>query len=441
MNNLRNEYNKALMSSPNLYKEISLSQLAITNPESYPDVSNPFVHNLTLIPFMAGNVARSIPNTAAPINVLMGATTYSSKISQGYDRLKDLYFGKGYVRPKIGMPPIREVTGHYGFGGSKAPYGDAIIPTSINMYREQKSTNLYSPNSPKVDYQGVKEYTELGYDSSIDKIDYKKLFKDDLGNKMFQQPIAIAKGKNKNQIRGGNFFSKGSVKVHGIEDSNILLGDKPIVNLSGVIDFDSTAFSSIEAEVFFPFVVIDLRTKMGILIRPLSEEFPKDQLNITVDEDTYIGRVGTIPRWKNTGRKVSLNFFIIAESEKELPFVQDKINFLKNLCYPAYKQQQTDTATSVNLNLISTSPVVEIRYGDYLYDAGSVGVAHGLVGMISSFEADPFRFPWEVKKGSQLPEGYRCTMEAIIISRENPGVRISDDGTVQYTKFYEIKSS
>ncbi len=441
MNNLRSEYNEAILKSPNLYKEVATAALAITNPESFPDASNPFVHNLTLVPFAAGNIARSIPNVAAPINSILGATTYSAKISRGYDRLKDLYEGKPYIRPQIGLPPVRELYGHYGAGGTKAPYGDILTPTTIEQYRDRATTNIYSPNKPRIDSQGIKEFSELAYDANQDKIDYAKLFGDSLGNKMFQQPLVIAK-RNEKYLMSKSFFEKGSSKVHRSED--VIYGefDHPSNNLPGVIDFNTQYginFSSIESEIFFPFVITDMRTRMGILIRPFSEEFPKDQLSISVDEDSYIGRVGTIPKWKNASRKVSLNFFIIAESQKELPYVQDKINFLKNCCLPIYKQQTVgDSDSSINLSLISTSPIVEIRYGNYLYDVNSIGVAKGLICMISSFEADPFRFNWEVEEGKQVPQGYRCTLEALVINRDNPGPRINQDGSITYTKFYDI---
>lgn len=442
MNNLREEYNDAIISSPNLYKEIVLSSLAITNPETFPDISNPMVHNLTLFPFVAGNIARSIPNVSAPINTILGITTYSTKVYLGYDRIKKIYDGERYIRPQISPPFIKEINGKYGIGGTSSPYKDVLLPTTIEQYRNKSTTNIYSPNNPRIDSQGVKEFSEVAYDESQDKIDYSKLFGDSIGNKMYQKPLVIPQ-RNSKALRSKLFFEKNSSKVHSVEDIEHYTTEAyPTRNLQGVIDFNEGRidFNSIEGEIFFPFAIVDMRTRMGVLIRPLSDEFPKDQLNISVDEDTYIGRIGSIPRWKNVTRKISLNFFIIAESKSELRSVQDKINFLKNCCYPIYKQQQVGSENvSVNFSLISSTPIIEIRYGNYLYDFGSVGVVKGVMCMISSFEAEPFRFNWEIEQGKQVPQGYRCTLEAVVINRENPGPRINQDNeSINFTKFYDI---
>lgn len=435
LTNLLVEYNKAIISSPNLYKEIALAQSAITNPESFPDGSNPMIHNIVLTPMMAGLVARSVPNMLAPVNNIMGLTAYSSKIERGYDRLRDLFEGKPYVRPQLKFPEaIRTINPNYGIGGSDAPYRDASIPVSIPTYREQTTTNIYSPGRPRND-NTIKEYTETGYNSSLGKIDYTKLFGDSIGNKMFQQPIAVAREKKFDEVRAGSFFNDGSIKVVKRSLEKFDENGNPTQNLTGIVDFNRDPF--FVEEVFFPFFIVDLRTRMGVGLKPLGEEFPKDQINVSVEEESYIGRVGALPKWKNATRKVSLNFFIIAESESELIYVQDTANFLKNLTYPIYNKVQ-DEQSSVNFNLISSSPVIEIRYGNYIYDANSIGVVRGLVGILTSIDVDPFRFPWEVLPNKQVPQGYRCTLEATIINRENPGARINADGTISYTRFQEV---
>lgn len=439
--NLRNEYNKAIISSPNLYTEIATAQTSITNPESFPDASNPFIHNIVLTPMVAGTVARSVPNIYAPLSPFMGLTTYSAKISRGYDRLKNLFEGSVYVRPQLKYPEvIRKINPNYEIGGNEAPYRNALAPISIPTYREKETTNIYSSTRPFIDEQRSKQYTELGYDSRKDKIDYSKLFSDSAGNKMFQQPIMKAQVKSQKDLQGGQFFNDGSMRAIKRSIAQKTNEGKFTQNLRGVIDFNKDPLQRSLEEMFFPFFIVDLRTRKGVAIKPFSEEFPKDTISPTIDEDTYIGRIGTIPRWKNASRKVSLNFFIVAESEKELWYVQDSINFLKNLLYPAYHQVQTSTNVSINLNLISTAPIVEVRYGNYLYDAGNnVGVVQGIIGELSSFDADPFRFQWEVSPGKQVPHGYRCTAEMIVINRLNPGVRINSDGTVSYSRFQEIK--
>ena len=438
MDNLRREYNKASLAK--LPSEIAIASRAITNPESYPDMSNPLVHNLTLVPFAAGLIARSVPNMLAPAHPLMGLTTYSSKIAAGYDRIKELFIGLTYSRPTLSMPPIRTIDGKYDFA-NKAPYQDALIPTSVEQYHDKQSVNMYSSKRPKEGGTSlIREYSEIAKDPETGKIDYNKLFRDNIGNKHFQKPIAFSREKSLADIQSKKFFEKSSVKVSPGSEEPFFAG----IDLSGIVNFNTNNggidFNTILAdEVFFPFTIVDMRTKMGILIRPLAEEFPKHTITPAVDEDTYIGRVGTIPRWKNASRKVTLNFFLIAECEKELEYVQDKVNFCFNQLLPAYKTVQTGESTTINMNLISTSPVVEVRYGDYLYDAGSPGPTKGVIGMLTSFDADSFRFNWEISSGRQLPMGYRCTAELVIISRQNMGVRINNDGTVTYSRFYEVK--
>ena len=176
---LGNEYDKVLSrNSDKLLKEFLVSSLAITNPESFPDVSNPYSYRTVFIPGLGGLVARSIPNAMAPIHPMLGLTTYTAQMAwQNYDRLKDLYEGSTYVRPSTDFPFIRTIKGKY--DSSTAPYSDnTILPIAIPDYHEKDTVNMYGPNKTMVQYK----YTTTNHKDGF--VEYDKLFKDDKGKNL-----------------------------------------------------------------------------------------------------------------------------------------------------------------------------------------------------------------------------------------------------------------
>jgi hypothetical protein len=443
LTNLLLEYNSPqFFASPGLYGEIANAALAITNPESFPDVSDPFIHNRVLIPGQAGLIARSIPNALAPVHPLLGATTWSSKIMRGDDRLLSLFEGAEYIRPTLSPPFYKKVEGSYSLN-SPPPYGNVVTPTPIGIYRNENTTNMYADTRPRIESGMIRGYSEQAI-TSDGGIDYKKLFNGDLkSGMMFQKPMANAMNLPDKDQHAARFFAEKSARMTALE-KNITAS-----NLNGVINFDRSRGGSSFADicqmnnVFFPFVIVDMRIKHGVILRPFSEaDIAKENYSISVDEDSYIGRIGSIYRYKNTSRKVMFNFFLIAESEEDLAYMNDKVNFLKNMIHPTYRDFAYDVAgTTISINVMSSAPIVEVRFGNYIYSPTSIGVAQGAIGMITSFDADPYRFNWEITPGKQIPQGFKISMEVGIINQSNPGLVISSDGTTfTYTNFVEISS-
>jgi hypothetical protein len=439
LTNLLLEYNSPqVLSSPEVYKGIAVAALAITNPESYPDISDPFIHNRVLIPGQAGLIARSIPNALAPIHPLLGATTYSTKLAQGEDRLLSLFQGSNYIRPTLSPPFFKKVEGSYSLD-NPPPYRDILSPTPIGEYRNKDTTNMYADTRQRTADGMIRGYSEQAK-MSDGSIDYKKLF-GGTNRKIHQQPIAITQDLPDEDQKAGRYFAERSARTTTLE-KNV-----KVTNLNGVINFDTSrggsSFSNVcqMNNVFFPFAIIDMRIKHGIILRPFSEsDIVKENFAISVDEDSYIGRVGSIYRYKNTTRKASFNFFLVADSEDDLLYMNDKVNFLKNVCHPTYRDFAYDVAnTTININVMSSAPIVEVRFGNYIYNPLSIGVAQGTIGIITSFDADPYRFNWEITPGRQIPQGFKISMEVGIINQENPGLRISTDGTTfSFTRFVDV---
>jgi len=444
LTNLLLEYNSPqFYANPGLYKEIASAATAISNPESFPDMSNPLVHNAALVPFLGGSIARSIPNMFAPIHPLLGATTSQSKILRGEDRLLDLFNGSVYIRPTLSPPFYKKIEGTYSINNS-APYRDAILPTSIGEYRNKSTTNLYSETNKRDSNGIIRGYSEQ-HTTEDGKIDYARLFSN-VSNVTFQQPIAKSNDLADKFQKSHSFFSKRSAKMSVAEDNEFTkyTDGSPI---KGIINFDTTnggiPLSTIRTQdnLFFPFVIVDMRTKYGILLRPYSEsDIVKENFSISVDEDTYIGRIGSIYRYKNTSRKLMFNFFIIPESEQDLYYMNHKLNFMKNLIHPAYRDFTYNLGnTSVSMNAISSGPIVEVRFGNYIYNPASVGPVSGVIGMITSFDADPYRFNWEITDGRQIPQGFKVSMEVGVINQDNPGIRYnSTENKFEFTKFVDI---
>lgn len=121
---------------------------------------------------------------------------------------------------------------------------------------------------------------------------------------------------------------------------------------------------------YMPFYFHDLRTNEIIsfhaFITSLTESFSP-----TWESSEGYGRVDAVKVYKNTTRRISVSFMIVATSDEDFDDMWTKINKLVTLVYPQYTSGRTLSDTDSNntftqpfSQMIGASPLIRMRLGD-----------------------------------------------------------------------------
>ena len=65
-----------------------------------------------------------------------------------------------------------------------------------------------------------------------------------------------------------------------------------------------------------------------------------------------------------TDRTVGFSLNVVALNEKEIQVIWEKINYLKGLVHPQYKEFKSDSGESVGLGTRPVAPIVYLTLGD-----------------------------------------------------------------------------
>lgn len=128
--------------------------------------------------------------------------------------------------------------------------------------------------------------------------------------------------------------------------------------------------SALDAE-YVPFYFHDLRTNEVISFHAFLASLNEDYAPAWETVEGY-GRVDPIKIYKNTTRRISLSFYVVATSENDFDDMWVKINKLVTLVYPQYTRGRLLTDGSDNSfvqpfsQLIGASPLIRLRLGDLL---------------------------------------------------------------------------
>ena len=131
----------------------------------------------------------------------------------------------------------------------------------------------------------------------------------------------------------------------------------------------------------------------------------------------YIGRPDSVYVYGTMNRTVGFNLKVVALNENDIETIWEKVNYLKGLVQPQFKQFFADNETTnlLNPNELNTRPVAPIVYltiGDMFVNTP------GFFNSVNVTVSDTS--PWETKDGKQFPHVCDIALDFQYIGKEVP---------------------
>jgi len=131
----------------------------------------------------------------------------------------------------------------------------------------------------------------------------------------------------------------------------------------------------------------------------------------------YIGRPDSVYVYGTMNRTIAFNLKVVALNESDIETIWEKVNYLKGLVQPQFKQFFTDNETTnlLNPNDLNTRPVAPIVYltmGDMFVNTP------GFFNSVNVTVNDTS--PWETKDGKQFPHVCDISLDFQYIGKEVP---------------------
>jgi hypothetical protein len=131
----------------------------------------------------------------------------------------------------------------------------------------------------------------------------------------------------------------------------------------------------------------------------------------------YIGRPDSVYVYGTMNRTIGFNLKVVALNESDIETIWEKVNYLKGLVQPQFKQFFTDNETTnlLNPNELNTRPVAPIVYltiGDMFVNTP------GFFNSVNVTVNDTS--PWETKDGKQFPHVCDISLDFQYIGKEVP---------------------
>ena len=276
---------------------------------------------------------------------------------------------------------------------------------TLQAFNGDKRTNIYNPTSVLQSLpNNISEQRHIEKEQGVGGF-----FKGLIGignNTKYEDSKRI---KNDIKKRGGNkeatkFFnvkSKGSRKLQVRYDG---LSDvpTPLNSYDGISELP---------EDFIKFRIRDAVNGKYIIFPALLSGIT-DNSSQSPTEIQYIGRPDKVYVYGTTDRSVSFSLNVVALNEEEIQIIWEKINYLKGLLHPQYKEFKSDSGESVGLGTRPVAPIIYLTLGDLFVNTP---------GFFNSINVTiPDNTAWELKDGRQFPHLCSITFDFKYIGKETP---------------------
>ena len=126
----------------------------------------------------------------------------------------------------------------------------------------------------------------------------------------------------------------------------------------------------------------------------------------------YIGRPDKVYVYGGTDRNIGFSMKVVALNEGDITTIWEKMNYLKGLVHPQFKEFKNDTGESVGLGTRPVAPIVYLTIGDMF---------HNTPGFFKSVNIQvPDNTNWETKDGKQFPHVCDVSLDFQYIGKETP---------------------
>ncbi len=166
-------------------------------------------------------------------------------------------------------------------------------------------------------------------------------------------------------------------------------------------------------EDFIKFRIRDVVNGRWIIFPAIFTAGITDNSAATYNSINYIGRPDAVHIYQNRTRSVSFGFRVVALNEEDIPIIWQKMNYLKGLTNPQFKEFFSDTEGQTRTNSTRpVAPIVNLTIGDMFvntpgyFTSISVNVANSST--------------WETREGIQYPHVCDVSCEFTYIGKEVP---------------------
>ena len=126
----------------------------------------------------------------------------------------------------------------------------------------------------------------------------------------------------------------------------------------------------------------------------------------------YIGRPDKVYVYGGTDRTIGFSMKVVALNEGDITTIWEKMNYLKGLVHPQYKEFKNDSGESVGLGTRPVAPIVYLTIGDMFVNTP---------GFFKSVNVQvPDNTNWETKDGLQFPHVCDVSLDFQYIGKETP---------------------
>ena len=126
----------------------------------------------------------------------------------------------------------------------------------------------------------------------------------------------------------------------------------------------------------------------------------------------YIGRPDKVYVYSGTDRTIGFNLKVVALNEGNITTIWEKMNFLKGLVHPQYKEFKNDSGESVGLGTRPVAPIIYLTIGDMFVNTP---------GFFKSVNITiPDNTNWELEKELQFPHIFDISLDFQYIGKETP---------------------
>jgi len=128
----------------------------------------------------------------------------------------------------------------------------------------------------------------------------------------------------------------------------------------------------------------------------------------------YIGRPDKVYVYGGTDRNIGFSMKVVALNEGDITTIWEKMNYLKGLVHPQFKEFKSDTGQSVGLGTRPVAPIVYLTIGDMFVNTP---------GFFKSVNITvPDNTNWETKDGKQFPHVCDVSLDFQYIGKETPTI-------------------
>jgi len=126
----------------------------------------------------------------------------------------------------------------------------------------------------------------------------------------------------------------------------------------------------------------------------------------------YIGRPDKVYVYGGTDRTIGFSMKVVALRESDTKKIWEKMNYLKGLVHPQYKEFKSDSGESVGLGTRPVAPIVYLTIGDMFVNTP---------GFFKSVNITiPDNTTWELQDGKQFPHICDVALDFQYIGKETP---------------------